>query len=118
MSTLTVSAVAYPSRAFHCRRVRRATVIDQLRPIEQRLRARGVRALYLFGSVARDEAEPGSDVDLLFDHDPASGFSLFTQAELSEELSERMGTRVDLIALDGLRASFRSRVAGDLIRVF
>jgi uncharacterized protein len=86
--------------------------------LEPRLRARGVRALFLFGSTARDEADDQSDLDLLFDYDPASGFSLFTQADLSAELSSHVGTQVDLIALDGLRPSFRARVAPEMVRVF
>ena len=77
-----------------------------------------MRSLYLFGSTARDEAGDRSDIDLLFDHDPASRFSLFTQAELIEELSTEIGTRVDLIALDGLRPSFRERVGPQMIQVF
>lgn len=98
--------------------MRRATALHRLRPLEPHLRARGVQSLFLFGSTARDEADDRSDLDLLFDCEPASGFSLFTQAELSEELSSQIGTRVDLIALEGLRQSFRTRVASEMVRVF
>ena len=38
------------------------------------LRAQGVTALYVFGSVARGEATPASDVDVMIDYDSASGF--------------------------------------------
>jgi uncharacterized protein len=82
------------------------------------LRARGIRALYLFGSTARNEASARSDLDLLFEHDPASRFSLFTQADLAAELSSALSTRVDLIALDGLRTPFRERVAREMVQVF
>lgn len=98
--------------------MKRAAALDRLRPLEAHLRARGVRSLFLFGSTARDDADDRSDVDLLFDHDPASGFSLFTQAELSAELSDQFGTRVDLVALDGLRPAFRTRITPELVRVF
>lgn len=102
----------------HDDRVRRDDALEHLKRCEPRLRARGVRSLYLFGSTARDEAGERSDVDLLFDHDPASRFSLFTQAELIEELSTEIGARVDLIALDGLRPAFRDRVAPQMVQVF
>ena len=42
----------------------RATVLATLKQLEPRLRARGVAALYLYGSYARDEARPGSDLDI------------------------------------------------------
>lgn len=99
-------------------RVTRDAALTRLRSFEPQLRARGVRALYLFGSTARDQAGDGSDLDLLFDYDPASRFSLFTQAELIEELSTRIGTKVDLIALDGLRPGFRDRIRAEMISVF
>lgn len=98
--------------------MKRDAALTRLRPFESRLRARGVRSLYLFGSTARDEAGERSDLDLLFDHDPTSRFSLFTQAELMEELAAEIGTKVDLIALDGLRAPFRERVAREMVQVF
>lgn len=96
----------------------RDLALHKLRPFEPSLRARGVRSLYLFGSTARDEADERSDLDLLFEHDPGSRFSLFTQADLIEELSAAVGTKVDLIAIDGLRAPFRERVAQEMVRVF
>lgn len=98
--------------------MQRDAALNRLRPFEPRLRARGVRSLYLFGSTARGEATERSDLDLLFEYDPASRFSLFTQADLSEELSDAIGTKVDLIAMDGLRPAFRERVTRDMVRVF
>jgi len=98
--------------------VTRDAALDRLRSFEPRLREQGVRTLYLFGSTARGKASERSDVDLLFDDDPASRFSLFTQADLIEELSAEIGAKVDLIALDGLRPSFRDRIGSDLVRVF
>lgn len=45
----------------------RDDVIARLRGLESALRARGVAALYLYGSYARDEAGSDSDIDLLAD---------------------------------------------------
>jgi predicted nucleotidyltransferase len=45
----------------------RDMILARLREIEPRLRARGVAALYLFGSYSRDEATASSDVDLFVD---------------------------------------------------
>ena len=98
--------------------MKRDVAIERLKPFERSLRARGVLALYLFGSTARDEAQGTSDLDLLFDYDPASRFSLFTQADLMEELSGAIGAKVDLIALDGLRPAFRERATREMVQVF
>jgi predicted nucleotidyltransferase len=52
----------------------RADVISKLKAVEPTLRAHGVAALYLFGSYARDEADPDSDVDVFVDKDPGRPF--------------------------------------------
>ena len=44
--------------------MKRAEVIAKLRAVEPMLRAHGVAALYLFGSYARDDARPDSDLDM------------------------------------------------------
>ncbi len=48
----------------------RSDLIQRLHQIEPQLRAHGVAALFLFGSRARGEARPGSDVDLFADAEP------------------------------------------------
>lgn len=96
----------------------KAAALARLKPFEHRLRERGVSALYLFGSTARNEAQASSDLDLLFDYDPKAHFTLFTQAGLIQELSEGLGAKVDLIARDGLRSRFRERVERDMVQVF
>ncbi len=92
--------------------------LAKLRPFEPRLRERGISALYLFGSTARDESGDSSDVDLLFEYDPAGGFSLFDQAGAMLELSDSLGARVDLVSRFGLRPRVRARVEQDMVRVF
>jgi hypothetical protein len=56
-----------------------------------------IRELSLFGSQARDEARPDSDVDLLVDDDPTADWSLLDIARLRAELSELFGRPVDLV---------------------
>lgn len=90
----------------------------RLRPLEQRLRQKGVSALYLFGSTARGEADEASDLDLLFEYVPDRGFSLFDQAGLQVELSELLDTKVDFIPRKGLRDRIRQRVEDEMVQVF
>jgi len=56
-----------------------------------------VRELSLFGSQARDDAGPDSDVDLLVDFEPDADWSLLDMARLHDELEEVFGRRIDLI---------------------
>ena len=54
--------------------MRRAEVIANLKAAEPAIRARGAAALYLFGSHARDQARPDSDIDVFIDKDRSRKF--------------------------------------------
>lgn len=67
----------------------------------------------VFGSVARDQATPDSDVDLLVDL--PDGASLFDRAELKMALEELLVTRVDLIRRRNLKPSVKAVVEAEAI---
>ncbi|GGB96268.1 nucleotidyltransferase [Novosphingobium endophyticum] len=98
--------------------MRKAEAINRLKPFERRLRERGINALYLFGSTARDEAGEASDLDLLYEYDPSRKFSLFDQAGAMLEISDQLGAKVDLVSRVGLRPRLRERIESEMIRVF
>jgi predicted nucleotidyltransferase/DNA-binding transcriptional regulator YiaG len=75
--------------------------------------AHGVRNLRVFGSVARGEDRPDSDVDLLADFPP--GLSLFRLGRLEADLEAILGTRVDLIPAADLEPGVREQAESDLI---
>jgi predicted nucleotidyltransferase len=60
------------------------------------LRANGARRAFLFGSFARGEATPSSDVDLLVEFDQPK--SLFDELRLAERLQQLCGHPVDLMS--------------------
>ena len=75
----------------------------------------GVKPLFLFGCVARNEATSTSDVDLLVEFNrPVGYFGLFT---LQDHLEKLFGCPVDLSTPDSLKPYMRERVMGDLIHV-
>lgn len=75
----------------------------------------GVKSLSLFGSVARNDARPNSDVDLLVEFDrPVGYFGLFA---LQDYLEKLLGCSVDLGTPDSLKPYMRERIQGELIRV-
>lgn len=72
---------------------------DQVLAIASRHRASRVR---LFGSAARGEDRPDSDIDLLVDFD--EGSSLFDLMHMSRELEELLGRSVDVVSAGGLKS--------------
>ena len=86
--------------------------------LEPKLRAKGVCALYLFGSVARGNATPDSDIDLSFDIAPDAKFSLFDQAQIMCDLTEALGAKVDLVPRRAIHPYIRERVEAEQIKVF
>jgi uncharacterized protein len=79
-------------------RARADEVLATLRAHEAELRAAGIRRLSLFGSVARGEAGPDSDIDLLVELDREAHVDLFQFVGLEQRLSELLGRPVDLTA--------------------
>ena len=77
--------------------------------------ALGATSLYLFGSVARDEAGPASDVDVLID--VRRPFDLFDLAAVHLRLEEIFGCHVDVATEGGMRPKYRERIEKDLIHV-
>lgn len=75
----------------------------------------GVESLRLFGSVARGEASPGSDVDLLVSFSKTPTFSGYMRLRIF--LEDLLGRKVDLITESGLRDRVRPSVERDAIRV-
>ena len=69
--------------------------------------------LRVFGSVARGEDRPDSDVDLLADL-PA-GMSLFGLGRVQADLEAIVGTRVDLVPAEDLKPAVRPRAERDLV---
>ncbi len=73
----------------------------------------GARNIRVFGSVARGDANPSSDVDFLIELD--SGRSLFDLGGLIADVEELLGCRVDVISERGMRPRFRERVLDEAV---
>ena len=80
--------------------------------LAQLCRKYGIAELSVFGSVARGDDRPDSDVDLLYVRVPGNdlGMSYFA---LQEELEKLFGRRVDLVPKDGLHRVIRDQVLAD-----
>ena len=68
---------------------------------------------WLFGSFARGEETPNSDVDILFVPDKTQHFSLFTMGGMYEDLKELLNRNVDLVTEPSLSSFARESVERD-----
>jgi predicted nucleotidyltransferase len=96
----------------------RNDAIRLLKEVERELRARGVRSLALFGSMARGDAGPGSDVDVLIDLDMTRQPSLVDFCATRLLIEDKLGCTTDLAIRDDLRATYRIEIEADAIPIF
>lgn len=82
-------------------------MIDSLREFH-------VLHISVFGSVARDEADENSDIDLLVEFDQPTGMFNFIRLQLF--LEKELGRNVDLVTLAALRPEMREEVLHDAVR--
>jgi len=93
-------------------------VIAKLRGQEPELKAAGIVRMAVFGSVARGDNSPQSDVDLLADFDNTKQLTLLTLGRIENRLADLLGTRVDLSAPEWLKESIRNRVLREAVNAF
>lgn len=96
----------------------RAEALSALAVHEAELRAMGATTLALYGSTARDEARPGSDVDVLIDVDHAARFNAFDLMSIKLFLEDTLSAPVDITVRDGLHPRLKQRIERSAVRVF
>jgi uncharacterized protein len=96
----------------------REDAIRLLKGAEPELRARGVTSLALFGSTARGDARPDSDVDLLVELDENAGVSLIGLSGIKFLASDLLGVPADVTIRESVRPRFRRDIEADAIPVF
>lgn len=92
-------------------------IAKRLAPHVERLKKEGAGALYLFGSVARDEAGPDSDIDFFIDQ-TGEHFSLLELAGVKHILEDAIGGKIDITTRGSLNPKLRQRIEGEAIRIF
>lgn len=95
--------------------MKRDELIGKLRMLRPLLDSYGVTRLRLFGSHARDQAGPESDVDLIADFRTIP--SLFDLGGLTTELEGALGTAIDLTRPQGLKPKYREQILATAIDV-
>ncbi|MDR7856604.1 nucleotidyltransferase domain-containing protein [Tissierella sp.] len=76
----------------------------------------GVERVYLFGSYARGDASPKSDIDLRIDRGEIKG--LFQLSGFYLELEDALNKKVDVVTTDSLDSSFLELISKEEIVVY
>ena len=94
----------------------RDDIIAKLRAMKPELAQNSaVSKIALFGSLARNDARPDSDIDILIDFDKSP--DIFAFIRLHTYLSETLGAKVDLVTRRALHPSLRERILREAIYV-
>jgi uncharacterized protein len=96
----------------------RDEILAKLRENETALRARGVNHAALFGSRARGEDRPDSDIDIMIEFDPAAHVTVFNYAGLKSYIAGLFDGPVDVVNRDGLKPYIRPAGTTDAVYAF
>jgi len=90
-----------------------ADIKRRIHPVAQRY---GVERVFLFGSYARGDAQPGSDIDLRIDSGAIQGY--FKLAGFYRELEEALAMPVDVLTTGSLNEEFLSRISNEEVILY
>jgi predicted nucleotidyltransferase len=92
--------------------------LKTLRDHQGELRSLGVRHASVFGSLARGEARPDSDVDVLVDLDREHPMGLFEYSRLKLHIATLLGNSADVVNRWTLKPLLRDNILRDAIDAF
>ena len=93
----------------------RELISATLRAHEDRLRRRGVLHAALFGSVARGDAHPASDIDILVELAPDAAVDLFQYVGITQYLADLFPLPVEVANRDNLKPVVRPSAERDAV---
>ena len=98
--------------------MKRDEIIRKLKEREIDLRAQGVTHAALFGSLARGDERPDSDIDIMIELDPAARVTMFDYVDIKEYIEALFSEPVDVVNRDGLKPLVRPQATADAIYAF
>ncbi len=96
----------------------RDEILATLKYAEPELRAKGVKRAALFGSRARGEARPDSDIDIMIDIDPDARIGVWGLVSIMNLIEDRFPQKVDVAERESLRPFVRPSAERDAIYAF
>ena len=98
--------------------MKRRDILDRLRQNEAALRIRGVTHAAVFGSVARGEQRPDSDIDIMVEIAADAPVGVFEYVGIVNYIEHMFPTRVDVVDRAGLKSYIRPAVERDAVYAF
>ena len=96
----------------------RQAILDRLRRNERALRERGVTHAALFGSRARGDNRPDSDIDIMIEIEPEAVISVYDYVGLKDYIAGLFEGPVDVVSRDGLKPYVRPAATADAVYAF
>ena len=96
----------------------RQAILDRLRQNERALRERGVTHAALFGSRARGDNRPDSDIDIMIEIEPGAIISVYDYVGLKDYIAGLFEGPVDVVSRDGLKPYVRPAATADAVYAF
>lgn len=98
--------------------IARDALLSKLQELRPSLERRGVVHIALFGSRARRDNRPDSDVDLIVDVDDSRPFSLLDLVGVTHEVEDNIGLPANLFVRRSLEPSFAAEAVREQVPVF
>lgn len=98
--------------------MKKNNIISTLKAHRAELEQAGIAHLFLFGSVARDDATEASDVDLFFDQTPDIPMGYIAMFGIENRLSKLLSCKVDLVPSDAFKPHVEQNARRDAVQVF
>jgi predicted nucleotidyltransferase len=96
----------------------RDEILARLREFEPALRERGIAHAALFGSAARGDNRPDSDIDIMVEFAPESHVGVWEYVGIKEYVASLFDGQVDVVDRDGLKRYVRPSAEAEAIYAF
>ncbi|OKO90432.1 DNA polymerase [Bradyrhizobium sp. NAS80.1] len=96
----------------------RDEIIAAIRENADAIKGKGVSKLAIFGSQARDDYRPDSDIDVLVEIEPETSFSLLNLIDVEHIIEEATGLQAQATVRSTISPHFAQRIEDDILEVF
>src|SRR5690348_12119055 len=93
-------------------------IIAAIRKNSEAIKAEGVMKLAIFGSRARGDNRPDSDIDVLIDVEPDLSFSILNLIDVEHIIQDATGLQAQATMRSSMPPRFANRIADDILEVF